>query len=135
MAKRTIVSTDKAPKPVGTYSQAVRASGELMFIAGAVAIDNDGKLVGAGDFKAQMRQVFENIGGVLAGAGASFSDVVEFTTYLVSRDSFPAFLEVRNEIFPKLFPAGDYPANTLLIVSGLARPEWLIEVKAVAVVG
>lgn len=129
---RTVVRTDKAPKPVGLYSQAVRARGDLLYIAGTVAVDMQGALVGAGDVKAQLRQVLANIGGVLAGAGASFDDVVEFTTYVVGRESIAGFMEARNDLFPKLFPYGDYPANTLLIVDGLARPEWLVEVKAVA---
>ncbi len=132
---RTVVRTDKAPKPVGLYSQAVRVRGELLYIAGTVAVDMQGAPVGAGDVKAQMRQVFENIGGVLAGVGASFDNIVELTTYLVGRESIAGFIEVRNDLFPKLFPNGDYPANTLLIVAGLARPEWLIEIKAVAALG
>ena len=134
-AKRAIVRTDKAPKAVGLYSQAVRASGELMYIAGVVAVDMHGELVGAGDVQAQLRQIFENIGGVLAGVGATYGNLVEFTTYVVGRELIPGFMEVRKDLFPKLFPAGDYPANTLVVVSGLYRPEWLIEVKAVAVVG
>jgi enamine deaminase RidA (YjgF/YER057c/UK114 family) len=134
-ANRTVVRTDKAPKPVGLYSQAVRARGELLYIAGAVAVDMQGNLVGGGDAAAQLRQVFENIGGVLAGVGASFENVVEFTTYVVGRESVAGFMEVRNDLFPKLFPNRDYPANTLLIVDGLARPEWLVEVKAVAALG
>ena len=132
---RTVVRSDKAPKPVGLYSQAVRVHGELLYIAGTVAVGMQGELVGAGDIKAQMRQVFENIGGVLAGVGASFDNIVELTTYLVGRELIAGFMEVRNDLFPKLFPNGDYPANTLLIVAGLARPEWLIEIKAVAALG
>ena len=84
--QRTIVNTDKAPQPIGAYSQAIRtAPGELLFMAGQVAVDSDGNLVGPGDMVAQTRQVFQNLGGVLAGVGASFSNVVEFTTYVVGR--------------------------------------------------
>jgi len=86
--KRTIVNTDKAPQPVGAYSQAVRTGpGELLFLAGQVAVDNDGNPVGRGDMVAQTIQVFKNLGGVLDSVGASFSNVVEFTTYVVGRES------------------------------------------------
>ena len=136
MAQRSVVNTSDAPQPIGAYSQAIRASaGELLFVAGQVALDAGGDLVGEGDMAAQTRQVFDNIGRVLAGAGASFTDVLEFTTYLVGRSGIQPFLAARSEIFPAFFPDGDYPANTLLIVDGLVRDEFLVEVKAVAALG
>ena len=131
--KRTIVNTDKAPQPVGAYSQAVRTGpGELLFLAGQVAVDNDGNPVGRGDMVAQTVQVFKNLGGVLDSVGASFSNVVEFTTYLVGRGAVQPFLQARTELFPELFPKSEFPPNTLLIVSGLVRPELLVEIKAIA---
>ena len=131
--RREIVNTDKAPQPIGAYSQAIRtAPGELLFIAGQVAVDLDGNPVGIGDVAAQTRQVFENIGGVLEGVGANFSNVVEFTTYVVRRDSVQGFIEGRTEVFPTTFPDGDYPPNTLLVIDGLVREEFLVEVSAVA---
>lgn len=135
-AQKIIVRTDKAPKPVGMYSQAVRTSGgELLFIAGTVAVDMNGNLVGQGDIKAQTRQVFQNIGGVLAGVGATHANVVQLTTYVVGRESVQGFLDARTDLFPKIYPGGEYPPNTLLVVNGLARPEWLIEVQAIAAIG
>lgn len=131
--KRTIVNTDKAPQPIGAYSQAVRTGpGELLFLAGQVAVDNDGNPVGRGDMVAQTVQVFKNLGGVLDSVGASFSNVVEFTTYVVGRESVQGFIEARTEIFPTIFPNADYPPNTLLVIDGLVREEFLVEVKAVA---
>ncbi len=131
--KRTMLNPHP---PIGTYSHAVRVSGgELLFIAGQVSVGEGSAIVGEGDVAAQTRQVFANLGSVLDSAGATFADVVEFTTYLVGRESFEPFAEARTEIFPKLFPTGDYPPNTLLIISGLARPELLVEIKAVAVLG
>ena len=131
--RRTIVNTDKAPQPSGGNSQAIRTTpGELLFMAGQVALDNDGNLVGPGDMVAQTRQVFQNIGGVLAGVGASFSNVVEFTTYVVGRESIQGFIEARTEIFLTIFPDSDYPPNTLLLLDGLFREEYLLEIKAVA---
>ena len=81
---------------------------------------------------AQTRQVFANLGKVLEAVGASFSNVVELTTYLVGRESVQPFIQARTEIFPGIFPDGDFPPNTLLIIDGLVRPEFLVEIKAVA---
>ena len=68
----------------------------------------------------------------LEGVGASFSNVVEFTTYVVGQDSVQGFIEGRTEVFPTIFPDGDYPPNTLLVIGGLVREEFLVEVSAVA---
>jgi enamine deaminase RidA (YjgF/YER057c/UK114 family) len=130
---RALVNTSKAPQPIGAYSQAVRATGSgLLFIAGQVAVDLEGNLVGEGDAVAQTRQVFANIAGILESVGASFSDVVEFTSYLVGKESIPLYIQARREIFPNYLPDSDFPANTLLIVESLVREEFLVEVKAVA---
>ena len=130
---RAIVNTASAPQPIGAYSQAIRTTPrELVFVAGQVALGVAGNLVGRDDAAAQTRQAFENMGSVLEGVGASFRYVVEFTTYLVGRDSVQPFLEARTEIFPTMFPDADYPSNTLLIVAGLVRDEFLVEIKAVA---
>jgi enamine deaminase RidA (YjgF/YER057c/UK114 family) len=131
--QRTVINASTAPQPIGAYSQAVRVTaGELLFIAGQVALDASGELVGRGDVAAQTRQVFYNIGQVLDRSGATFRNVAEFTTYLVGRDSIQPFLSARTELFPTLFPGGDYPPNTLLIIDSLVREEFLVEIKAVA---
>ena len=131
--QRTIINSSEAPQPLGAYSQAVRVKGgELLFVAGEVSLDAAGNLVGAGDVAVQTRQVFHNLAQVLSRSGANFRNVVEFTTYLVGRDSIQPFLEARAAIFPSLFPDGDYPPNTLLIINGLVREEFLVEIKAVA---
>ena len=132
--ERRLINPASAPQPIGAYSLAAEASGgKLLFLAGQVAMDASGNVVGQGDAASQTRQVFENLGQVLSGAGASFNNVVEFTTYVVGRSSVQPFIQARSEIFLKLFPNGDYPTNTLLIVDGLVREELLVEVKAVAV--
>ena len=131
--RRTIVNTDKAPQPIGAYSQAIRtAPGELLFIAGQVAVGLDGSPVGVGDMAAQTRQVFDNLGGILEDVGATFSNVVEFTTYVVGRDSVQPYIAARTDVYPEIFPNGDYPPNTLLVIDGLVREEFLLEIKAVA---
>ena len=130
---RTAIRSASAPRPIGAYSQAMQVkAGSLVFVAGQVALNASGNLVGNGDVEAQTRQVFQNICQVLSSTGASFSQVVEFTTYLVGRSSIQPFLNARAALFPVLFPNGDYPPNTLLIVAGLVREEFLVEIKAIA---
>ena len=132
--QRELINPASAPKPIGAYSHAARVSpGQLVFVAGQVAIDSDGNAVGRGDVAAQTRQVFHNIGQILSGVGASFANVVEFTTYVVGREAIAPFIAARSEIFPEIFPTEDFPPNTLLVVDGLVREEFLLEIKAVAV--
>ena len=131
--QRAAVTSDKAPAPLGAYSVGMTVNaGRLVYVAGQVGVNTAGELVGAGDAAAQTRQVLQNIGGVLEAAGAGFSNVVEFTTYVVGRSSVQGFIDGRNQIFPDIFPNGDYPPNTLLVVDGLVREEFLVEIKAVA---
>jgi 2-iminobutanoate/2-iminopropanoate deaminase len=119
---------DGLPEPFSHYTDAVRA-GNLLFISGCVALDADGRLVGEGDVVAQARQVFVNIGLCLSTAGASFADVVKVTTFLTDVEDRARINPVRQEFF------GDArPASTLVEVSALVLPEFLIEVEAVAVV-
>jgi 2-iminobutanoate/2-iminopropanoate deaminase len=119
---------DGLPEPFSHYTDAVRA-GDLLFVSGCVALDADGKLVGKGDVVAQTRQVFENIRLCLDAAGASFAGVVKVTTFLTDIRDRGRINPVREEFF------GDArPASTLVEVSALVLPEFLIEVEAVAVV-
>jgi 2-iminobutanoate/2-iminopropanoate deaminase len=116
------------PEPFSHYTDAVRA-GDLLFVSGCVSVDAEGKVVGFGDVVAQARQVFANIGLALAAAGASFADVVKVTTFLTDIDDRARINPVRQEVF------GDArPASTLVEVSALVLPEFLIEVEAVAVI-
>lgn len=122
--------------PPGKYSHAARV-GEgrrLLVIAGQVALDMDGELVGEGDVGAQTRQVFRNMEAVLVGAGGSFADVVEFTYYVVGREHTGGFIEARTSIFDVAYPDGRYPPATLLVVGGLANERFLVEVSALAAV-
>lgn len=131
--ERIAINSDLAPQPLGAYSVAMSVNaGRLIYVAGQVSVDRSGTLVGPGDAVAQTRQVFHNIGSVLESAGARFNNVVEFTTYVVGRDSVQGFIDGRNQVFPDIFPSGDYPPNTLLVVNGLVRDEFLVEIKAVA---
>jgi enamine deaminase RidA (YjgF/YER057c/UK114 family) len=115
-------------QPTG-YTHVVKA-GNTVYIAGQVAVSSKGEMIGAGDVKAQTRQVLTNLEAAVKAAGGAKKDIVSITTYLVSRDHLPAYREARSEFFGE-----NPPASTLLIISGLARPELLIEISAVAVLG
>jgi len=135
MAEITIHNPDTLGKPLGQYSQIARVkASEFIFIAGQVATDKEGKLVEPGDFDAQCRQVFANIEAALQSQGASFASVVEFTTYLVHSQDIAKFMAYRLREFPRLFPGGVYPPNTLLIVDRLVQEPFLIEIATVAAV-
>jgi enamine deaminase RidA (YjgF/YER057c/UK114 family) len=119
-------------KPLGQYSHITRVkASEFLFIAGQVAI-KDGNVVGADDFDAQCVQVFANIEAALKSQGASFANVVEFTTYMVHSQDIPKFMTYRKREFPRLFPSGAYPPNTLLMIDRLVNEAFLIEVQTVA---
>ena len=130
---RRAITTDRAPAPLGAYSVGMTANaGRLLYVAGQVAVNLEGNLVGPGDAAAQTEQALRNIGGILEAGGAGFDNVVEFTTYVVGRSSVAGFIEGRNRAYPDIFPNGDFPPNTLLVVDGLVREEFLVEIKAVA---
>lgn len=126
---REILEITSVHETGGMYSHAVRA-GNLLFVAGQVARDRDNALVGKDDIETQARQVYANLRSVLREAGSDLDGIVAMTTYLTSRDSRAGFRKVRDEVF--VTPA---PANTLVFVSGLAEPEYLIEVQAIAMLG
>jgi len=129
----TYLNPPSSTPPAGMYSHVARmVPGELAFIAGQVAVDRSGASVGVGDVAAQVNQVFVNIGDLLRGLGADFEQIVQLTTYLTSADSIPAFMSARAALYPKLFPGGTYPPNTLLVIDRLVKPEFLVEVAAIA---
>lgn len=116
------------------YTQVVAASGsEVVFVSGQVAVDADGAVVGPGDLAAQTEQVMENLGLALAAAGATFEDVTKITTFVV--DYQPEHRPIIAEVRQRYLPPGAPPASTLVGVSALAGPEWLIEIEATAVIG
>lgn len=118
--------------PVGPYCQVSRVkASEFIFIAGQTATDIDGKMVGAGDFEAQCKQIFANIEAALRSVGASWSNVVHFTNYLINREDQPRFVKYRLGFFPQIFPNG-YPPNTILFVDKLLHKDFLVEVQAIA---
>jgi 2-iminobutanoate/2-iminopropanoate deaminase len=118
-------------KPTG-YTHIVEVNGpsKTIYISGQIAFDKSGNLVGPGDMKAQAEQVFKNLQTALTAAGAKFSDVVKMNTYITDMDKAPAVREVRARYFGETTPA-----STLVQVVHLARPELMLEIEVVAVVG
>ena len=113
------------------YTHVVRATGgKLVFISGQVAMDAEGNLVGEGDVGAQTEQVFENLNAALAAAGGDFSHVVKFGFFMTDIEQAGAAREVRDRYVDTANP----PASTAVEVSRLVRPEFLVEVDAIAVV-
>jgi len=125
-----LVNPDDLPTPE-SYSQVAIATGaRLVFVAGQVAEDRDGNLVGAGDLAAQARLAFANVGRALAAAGAAPEQVAKITIYVVGHR--PEYLPVISAARIAVF--GDHkPADTLLGVETLAEPGYLIEIDAIAV--
>ena len=116
--------------PAG-YSHIVEVrGGRTLYIAGQIALDADGKLVGAGDLRAQVKQVFANLNTQLQEAGASFKDVVKLNYYLTDTSELQALRETRDSYINQEAP----PASTLVVVKQLVRPEYLCEIEAIAVV-
>jgi len=128
-----IFNPDGLSRPMSPYMQVAYAeSQKFVFIAGQTSIDASGATVGKNDFEAQCAQVFGNIHIALRSVNADWKNVVQFTSYLVRPQDGAAFRAYRGREFPKLFPNGAYPPNTLLIISRLADEAYLLEVQAVA---
>lgn len=119
-----------APGP--GYSHAVTVTGRLAFIAGQVALDENGQLVGPGDVRAQAAQALRNLRDVLRALGADWPDVARFGWYVLDASQLQAIRDARDEAIRG--PLGDRPnpASTLIQVASLFRPEFLVEVDAVA---
>ena len=128
MADIRIYNVDTLGKPVGPYCHVARVKGsaDTLYIAGMLA---------AGDtFEAQCAAVFAQIEKALQSAGAGWGNVVQFTTFLVHSQDIARFYRWREQNYPKMFPDGKYPPNTLLIIDRLVQEQFLIEIQTVAAV-
>jgi reactive intermediate/imine deaminase len=125
-----LLNPDTMPKSVGYSQLATVTGGTIVFISGQVALDKSGNVVGKDDFRAQAQQVFENLKAAVEAAGGTFDDVIKITTYILDVSHVPEFREVRDKYVNVKNP----PASTAVQVSRLFRPEFLVEVEAVAVV-
>ncbi len=116
-------------KPNGYTHVVVAPDGRTVYIAGQVALDSTGQLVGAGDFRAQAERVYQNLRRALESVSGSLDDLIKTTTFITDAGNVPALRELRANYLTGASP----PANTLLVVAGLARNDLLIEIEGVAV--
>ena len=123
------IRLDPDPYEPFRLSQGFRV-GDLLLVSGQAAIDEQGELVGVGDFDAQAEQVFRNLQRVLEAGGSSLARVVKVTIFLTDMANFPKIVELRGKWFTP-----PYPADTIVEVTSLALPELEIEIEAIAVVG
>jgi len=125
MAQIRIGNVEALGKPLGQYSHMTRVkASEYLFIAGMLAPGDS--------FDAQCTGVFSQIEAALKSAGAGWGNVVQFTTYLVHSQDIPKFMQWRLREFPRMFPDGKYPPNTLLVIDRLVQEQFLVEVQTVA---
>lgn len=129
----SMLNPSKLHKPNGYSHVAKIESGTLIHVAGQVAMDGTGQIVGRGDFRGQVEQVFANLAGALEAAGATFRDVVKMNCYCVDTVE-PSQLAVFRELRDSRVNTANPPASTFVFVSRLVNPDWLIEVEATAVV-
>ena len=130
MPKRE-VTTDSIHKPVGVFSQAtvIEAQGRFVFVSGMTARRPDGSIAGIGDIEAQTRQVCENIKAAVEGVGGKLDDVCRVDVYVRNMEHFETIHKVRSEYFkPPL------PASTMVEVTKMVSPDYLIEINAIAVI-
>jgi 2-iminobutanoate/2-iminopropanoate deaminase len=126
MGKRVLKPASVQAK--GSYSPGWEVSGgRVVFVAGQIPWDSDGQTVCKGDVAGQTRQVFANIGAVLAEAGGSLDDVVKITVFAADIRYRNDINQVRTETFKE-----PYPASTQVAVASLVDPEWMVEIEAVA---
>lgn len=121
-------------KPAAGYSHVAEVfNGKLVYTAGQVAIDQSGNLVGQDDFRAQVEQVFQNLNLAVEAAGGSFVNVIKLNYYCVDTVD-PSELVAVREVRDRFVNTANPPVSTFVVVRRLVRPEWLIEIEAVAVV-
>jgi enamine deaminase RidA (YjgF/YER057c/UK114 family) len=134
-AEIKIYNPEELGPPMGQYTHVTRVkASEFLFIAGMLSGDSADNVVGEGDFEAQIQQVFRNIEAALKSSGASWANIVQFTTYLVHSQDIPKFMQFRLREFPNMFPDGKYPPNTLLMIDRLVKESFLVEVQTIAAI-
>jgi enamine deaminase RidA (YjgF/YER057c/UK114 family) len=130
-----VSNPESMAKPTAAgYSQLAEVlDGRIVYIAGQVALDRSGNLVGQDDFRAQVQQIFENLKAAVEAAGGDTHNIIKLNYFCAERVD-PAQLPVVREIRDKYVNTQNPPASTFVVVKRLVRPEWLIEIEAVAVV-
>ena len=134
MASVTYLNPPNAPRVFGSYSHLsiVPSGGRTVYIAGQVAMDNDGAAIGPGDIASQVPVIYENIGKMLSDIGGDFSCICSLTTFVVGEHNLEAFYVARDTVYRTIFPSGKYPPHALILVSGLYRKGLVVEVQGVA---
>jgi 2-iminobutanoate/2-iminopropanoate deaminase len=126
---RQIIQTDRAPAPVGPYNQAIVASGQMVFVAGQIALDPvSGTIVGEGDVAAQTEQCLKNLAAILEAAGASLETVVKTSVFLKDMNDFGAM----NGVYAQYFDEASAPARACVEVARLPK-DVLVEIECIAV--
>jgi len=129
----TRINPPELGSPPG-YSQIVEVTaGRILFIAGQTALDRNGNVVGSNDFAAQASQVFNNLSIALKATGCTAANLVKLTVFLTDMDNLTRYREARNRFFASVTPPAA-PAVTLVEVSKLYGPDFLIEIEAIAAV-
>lgn len=126
---KEIINPSSMSAPTG-YSYAVKKTGTPVHIAGQVALDGQGRVVGEGDAGAQAEQVYRNLRTVVEACGGTMDDIVKLTVYTTDLAYRPAIAEARSRHFPN----GQFPASTFVVISSLANPAFLVEIEAVAMI-
>ncbi len=129
----TLSNPKTMPPPTG-YSQVAEVTkGKIVLIAGQVAHDTAGNLVGENDFRAQVEQVFKNLDAAVRAAGGTFRDIVKINNYCVASVD-PAEIAACRDVRDRYVNTAAPPVSTFIYVSRLVRPGWLFEVDAMAVI-
>ena len=127
----TRINPPELGTPLG-YSQVVEVTASrIIFIAGQTALNRDGSLIGKNDFAAQAEQVFRNLSFALQASGCTASNLVKLTVFLTDMDNLTSYREARNRFFASVTPPAA-PAVTLVEVSKLYDPDFMIEIEAIA---
>ena len=121
--RKPVIPPGSAPNPALSPGVVV---GDLLFVSGHVSTDSGGTVGGEGDAEAQTRQVMANIQAVVTAAGCKMEDVAKITCFITDIAYYPGYSKVRSETWPK-----DPPASSTVVVAGLVRPEFLVEVEAI----
>lgn len=121
--RKPVIPPGAAPNPALSPGMVV---GDFLFVSGHVSTDSSGNVVGEGDAEAQSRQIMENIRGVVTAAGGRMEDTAKITCFITDIAYYPGYSKVRSETWPN-----DPPASSTVVVAGLVRPEFLVEVEAI----
>ncbi|BAU63589.1 endoribonuclease L-PSP [Stanieria sp. NIES-3757] len=130
MSNKKIIRTQNAPAPVGPYNQAIATSGQMIFVAGQIALDpQTGEIVGSGDVAKQTQQVMSNIEAILKEAGANWENVVKTSVFLTDLGNFGTV----NQVYGQYFDEATAPARACVEVSRLPK-DVLVEIECIAVI-